>query len=266
MEPVPKTHVDSAFGLVEALSVGKGDVVSLVGAGGKSTVLYAISLELRRRGLSVVATATTHLQMPAAGTTAPPLVVASEEENWLKTVERRLARYGSVTVVQDRVREDKLRGVEPVMIDPLRGLADCVVVEADGARGRSLKAPADHEPVIPDETTLTVVLVGLDVLGQPLDESHVHRLRVVRTLSRAGEGGIVDDAVVVAAVVGGYLPKFPEHGRRLVFLNKASEDRLKDAERIGEELLRRGAPEVVFGEAAKPGACFYRLRRARATR
>ncbi len=259
MERLREIRIDSGFGLVDAFGVAKGDVVSLVGAGGKTTVLYALSMELRRRGLSVVTTCTTHMQLPTSGTTAPPLVVAEEESNWLATVKSRLARYGSVTVIGNRVREDKLRGIDPVMIDPLRSLADCVVIEADGARGRSLKAPADHEPVVAEETTLSVVMVGLDVLGEPLHERFVHRVEVVKRLSKAPPASEVTNDVVVAAVVDGYFPKLPRQGRRVVFLNKASDDRLKAAEKLGEALLRRGVGEVVFGEAIRPHLCFYRM-------
>ncbi|HEY7817795.1 MAG TPA: selenium cofactor biosynthesis protein YqeC, partial [Vicinamibacteria bacterium] len=161
MQRLREIRIDSGYGLVDAFSIEKGDVVSLVGAGGKTTVLYALSMELRRRGLSVVATCTTHLQLPKSGTTTPPLVVAGEVDNWLAAVKAALSRYGSVTVIENRDREDKLQGIDPAMIDPLRSLADCVVIEADGARGRSLKAPADHEPVVSTETTVSVVIVGL---------------------------------------------------------------------------------------------------------
>ena len=98
----PPTRFDSGFGLVDAFGVDAGDVVSLVGAGGKTTVLYALATELRRRrGLSVITTSTTHMQLPSTGETMPPLVVLSEEDNWLTTVKARLARYGSVTVIQE---------------------------------------------------------------------------------------------------------------------------------------------------------------------
>jgi probable selenium-dependent hydroxylase accessory protein YqeC len=145
-------------------------------------------------------------------------------------------------------------------MDPLRSLADCVVIEADGARGRCLKAPASHEPVIPNETTLTVILVGLDALDHKLDAEHVHRLEIVASLSGASPGMEVTDAVIAAAIVKGYLPKIPKGSRHIVFLNKAADSRLKAAESIGERLLRQGVSEVVFGEAIRPTECFYRMR------
>jgi molybdenum cofactor cytidylyltransferase len=258
MERGQEVRIDSGFGLVDVLSVGAGDVVSLVGAGGKTTILYALAVELRRRGLSVVATSTTHMQMPVGGSTTPPLVVVEEEDNWLATVKARIAKYGSATVIASRVRDDKLQGLDPVLIDPLRSLADCVVIEADGARGRSLKAPADHEPVVPEETTLSVAIVGLDVLGKTFDEKHVHRVEIVKRLARAAPASEVTPDVIVAALIDGYMPKL-RRGRWLAFLNKASDDRLRAAESIAGKLVRRGAPEVVFGEAARPHECFYRV-------
>ncbi|MGH9322611.1 MAG: selenium cofactor biosynthesis protein YqeC [Vicinamibacteria bacterium] len=259
MEKLREIRIDSGFGLVDAFGVEKGDVVSLVGAGGKTTVLYALSMELRRRGLSVVTTSTTHMQLPTAGATAAPLVIVDEESNWLQTVKTRLAQYGSVVVIENRVRDDKLRGIDPVMIDPLRSLADCVVIEADGARGRSLKAPADHEPVVADETTLSVIVAGIDALGKPLHERFVHRVTIVKQLAGARPASEVTEDVVVAAV-SSYFPKLPPRSRRLVFVNKVSDDWLKAAEALGGALLRHGAREVVFGEAMKANECFYRMK------
>jgi molybdenum cofactor cytidylyltransferase len=260
MTAIENRKIDAVFGLVEALSVGKGDVVSLVGAGGKTTVLYALATELRRHGLSVVVTCTTHMQVSMTGATALPLVVIDEEDNWLTSVKKQLARYGLVTVIQDRKRDDKYRGLEPIMLDPLRRLADAVVIEADGARGRSLKAPAEHEPVIPEETTLTVVLVGLDVLDQRLDAEHVHRLEVVVQVSDAVPGTEVTEDVIVDCVVRGYVPKVPKGSRHVVFLNKATDDLLETAERLGGKILDAGAVELIFGQAEKPHECFYRMR------
>lgn len=263
MNRIGEITIDSGFGLAEAFSVDKGSVVSLVGAGGKTTTLYALSLDLRRRGSSVITTSTTHMQMPMTGTTAPPLVIIDEEDNWLTTVKQHVARYGSVTVVQERRRDDKLRGMDPIAMDPLRSLADCLLIEADGARGRSLKAPAEHEPVIPEETNLSVVIVGMDALGLRLEEQNVHRLAIVNQLTWTTPGGIVTEDVIADTLANGYLPKLPEGVRSLAFLNKVDDSRLKAAETVGGELLRRGFSEVVFGEALRPHELFFRMRRPR---
>lgn len=254
------TTIESRFGLADAFEVRAGDVVSLVGAGGKTTTLYGLVTELRRLGLSVVATTTTHTQTPDSPTTAPPIVFASEEENWLQSVRARLDRYGAVTVVGARKREDKLKGLEPEDIDPLRGMADCVIIEADGARGRSLKAPAPHEPAVPEWTTSTIIIAGIDVLGRRLDDESVHRLDVVQELCGAAKGSPIVEEVIALALVRGYFPTVPKTSRKIVFLNKVDDTLLKQAETVGELLLSAGAPEVIFGEAIQPNGCFYNMK------
>lgn len=79
-------------------------------------------------------------------------------------------------------REEKpgrLAGVSAGMALKIRELADFhhdpVLVEADGARMLPLKAPAAHEPPIPEWVDHVVYLVGLSALGRPLTDEHVFR-------------------------------------------------------------------------------------------
>ncbi len=63
-------------------------------------------------------------------------------------------------------------------------LADYVLVEADGSRGRSLKAFGPDEPQVPSVTTTIVQVAGADVLGQPLREEYVHRAAPLAAAAR----------------------------------------------------------------------------------
>jgi probable selenium-dependent hydroxylase accessory protein YqeC len=72
-----------------------------------------------------------------------------------------------------------------------------LVVKSDGTRGRALKAPAEHEPPIPSSATQVIVCAGLDVLGEPFDGDHVHRIEQARQLTSCREGDIVTADLVV---------------------------------------------------------------------
>jgi probable selenium-dependent hydroxylase accessory protein YqeC len=149
----------------------------VVGAGGKTTLVYALAAEARSNGWRVLVTTTTHMGTLAEATTGPVLVEA--EAAIEADLARALATEGRVTVLGRRVRPDKIEGLAPERVDALAATADVVLVEADGARGRSLKVPAAHEPVIPSSTTLVIVVAALDALGAPLDAATVHRLDLV---------------------------------------------------------------------------------------
>ena len=56
----------------------------------------------------------------------------------------------------------------------LAEMFDYVLVEADGAAHRPLKAHAPHEPVVPPEANQTICVVGASGFGQPISEA-AHR-------------------------------------------------------------------------------------------
>jgi probable selenium-dependent hydroxylase accessory protein YqeC len=225
--------------ILRALGITRGDVVAVAGAGGKTTLVYRLADEARSCGLTVLVTTTTHMGTLDDSVTGPVLVEADGDPS--SALVDALAREGRVTLLGRRVRPDKLEGVTAARVDALAALADLVLVEADGARGRSLKVPAPHEPVIPLSTTVVVVVCALDALGQPLDDEHVHRVELVRAATGVDPGEVVDEDCLVTALrhADGYPSRVPPRARAGVFLNKAEDD---EALAVGERLAVRLIP------------------------
>jgi molybdenum cofactor cytidylyltransferase len=117
----------------------------------------------------------------------------------------------------------------------------CILNEADGSRMRAFKAPATHEPVIPETTTLVVPVVGADVFGQPLDADHVHRPELVGALSGATPGSPITPDIV-ARVLGhpqGGRKGVPPGARVVVLINKVENPSQRTAARESAERLLR---------------------------
>lgn len=149
------------MGLAELLGVGPG-VTSVVGSGGKTSLLAALARELSG---TVVLTTTTHI-LPFAGV---PLVTSANADD----VRAALAGSRVVCVGSQAEKDGKL--VAPTLgIDTLATLADYVLVEADGARRLPLKAHAAWEPVIPACSNRTILVFGASGLDRPVHEV-VHR-------------------------------------------------------------------------------------------
>ena len=119
-------------------------VISVVGAGGKTSLIFAWARELASAGKNVVITTTTHMYRPER-----------MEEDGIRIV-----------VSDDPERPDKVSAPPAEVLDSLRDTADVVLIEADGSRRMPLKWPADREPVIPDYTDVTVCVAGLSALGR----------------------------------------------------------------------------------------------------
>jgi probable selenium-dependent hydroxylase accessory protein YqeC len=210
--------------MLGALGIRRGDVVAVAGAGGKTTLCYGLAAEARRQGWRVLVTATTHMGTLLPETTGP--VFLESEGDTEAGLRSALAGGGRATLLGRRLREDKLSGVPPERVDRLAALADLVVVEADGARQRSLKTPAPHEPVIPDSAQQLVVLAALDALGEPLSEERVHRLELVLAATGRSAGEPVGEAELLAALrdPNGYASRGRRGLRRGVFLNKVESE------------------------------------------
>jgi len=218
--------------------------VAAVGAGGKTTTLVRMAEEARARSWTVLLTTTTHM---GEGRSVGPVVIEESGPDDRRLREA-LAAAGAATLLGRRIREDKLQGISPERVRAVSGLADLVLVEADGARGRSLKLPAPHEPVLPNAAEMVIVLVGLDAIGAPLDEQLVHRVEIVREVLHGVERISARDVAAVLSCPTGYAAR-GDSGRTSVLLNKAeSPERWRDA----EEIARRIAPRfgrVVAGSA-----------------
>jgi probable selenium-dependent hydroxylase accessory protein YqeC len=228
--------------------------VALVGAGGKTTLTYRLADEAWQAGLRVLVTTTTHMGTLSEAVTGPVFVEA--EADPLPGLDDALRRDRRATLLGRRVRTDKLEGVTPERVDQLAARADVVIVEADGARGRSLKVPATHEPVIPGSSTLVIVLAALDVLGEPLSERHVHRLELVAAACGRAVGQPVRGEDVAAALrsPAGYASRFGPTTRTGVFLNKVEDDATLAAARAIAATLVPPYAFVAAGSAQR-GEC-----------
>jgi molybdenum cofactor cytidylyltransferase len=162
--------------LQQAFDIVRGDVVAFIGAGGKTSTLMNLGYELAEAGWRVTATTTTHISrdqlelVPHAMTLAKGAISLSSA----------LGEHRFVFLYDD-IRSDRVYGPSSDYISHLLDSvdSDVLLIEADGARGLPLKAPYDHEPVIPPETSLVVPIASLSVLGQELDEDHVYNAQAI---------------------------------------------------------------------------------------
>ena len=136
----------------------KGHVVSLVGSGGKTTLLYALSEHCARRGWRVLAGTTTHIRQPKRNFAAADADVKA------------LWAAGAFAVLGTPDGSGKLTAPPPRQLEHWMEQADAVFLEADGAKRLPCKAPAAHEPVILPQCDIVLAVAGASALGRPLNE------------------------------------------------------------------------------------------------
>lgn len=106
----------------------KGHIVSLVGGGGKTTLLHAMAAHGARKGWRVLASTTTHIQRPKK-----PLLARTNAEL------AALWTSGNYAVAGAPAPDNKL--TQPPQLERWMAQADAVFLEADGAKHLPCKAP-----------------------------------------------------------------------------------------------------------------------------
>ena len=167
----------------------KGHVVSLIGGGGKTTLLYALSAYCTAKGWRVLTTTTTHIRKPVN----VPWIAVNEKEKTaslecesIKTNKKaqcentawenarkerdRLWQQGTYVVAGTPAPHEKLTILPESIRSEWISDADITFLEADGAKCLPCKFPAAHEPVILPQSDIVLAVAGLSALYRPLGE------------------------------------------------------------------------------------------------
>lgn len=135
--------------------------IAFICGGGKTTSIATLAHELCSCGARVISTTTTKMCPPEdLSSLATTATMAFEI---LKTKSHCFA--GEIVIPKH-----KMCGLPDAERKSLLDIADYVLVEADGSRGKPLKMTRDYEPVIPAEAQAIVCVIGLDCIGLSLKE------------------------------------------------------------------------------------------------
>lgn len=159
------------------LGIEKG-ITSIIGSGGKTTLMYVLAEELMTES-SVILCTSTHIIIPKQY----ELVTGGEEELAEALLKHRAVCVGTAA------QNGKITASQ-IPFERLGKMADYVLVEADGAKGLPLKAHASYEPVIPKLSRRVIEVVGADGLGGVVKKV-CHRPDIWAELAGTDTGSIV---------------------------------------------------------------------------
>jgi probable selenium-dependent hydroxylase accessory protein YqeC len=250
---LPPAMLDDAFAL------SARSYIFLIGGGGKTTLMFTLARHLSNAGRTVLATTSTKILYPATEDAACVIV----EEDLARAASRlRSEPAGGRHIAIGKTlnsADHKLNGYSADELDYLRQakVADCLIVEADGAAGRSLKAHNDYEPLISSHAEMVIAVIGGDCIGCPLTNAHVHRAERFAELLNRPIGATVTEGDIAEIFFHprGYLKSVPPQAEVRVLISKAGSHRT-NAQRIAVTLhtadRHARISRIVIGELAGP--------------
>ena len=212
--------------------------VAFVGAGGKTTALFKLARELS----PCIVTTTTHLGAWQADEADQHIVIhKSEDVNQLEEI-----TFSGIILVTGEEKGQRLTSLPTESLAWLEQFSNYhslpLLIEVDGARQKPLKAPFEHEPVIPEFVDTVVVVAGLSGLGKTLGTENIYNPEAFSELGKIKEGKkiVPEDLQRVLIHKEGGLKNIPTKVRKLALLNQANTPEL---EAIGGKIAKAILPK-----------------------
>lgn len=247
--------------LIEALKIdiNRKNVISFVGGGGKTSLIYELGSELSKLGKKVIITTTTHMYMPESN-----VVLTGKKEDIIKLLHSEnmitvgmLCDKNNVIIennqlknvkTSDTIEEEKLKkisGLPENMAVDLIELVDFVLVEADGSKRLPLKMPASHEPVILKGSNLVVGVCGIDAIGKKIKET-CHRPNLVSSFLNKNEQDFINESDIAKILLSDEGQRKNVKCEYKVIVNKVDTMKsLELAKNISDECFKLGAVELI---------------------
>lgn len=213
--------------LLEALEIelSRKWVISFVGGGGKTSAAMRLARECKTIGMRVLVTTTTKIYIPLSHLYDNIIIHESFDE-----LIKEIKKCGTVLITvagSKTTEENKIKGIDSSWVDSLYSsdLFDIIIVEADGAKGKPVKAPDLHEPVIPGSTSILTGVCGFDCMGKLIDDQWVHRPHIFCKVVGKNMGDMIDKETILklSAAENGLFKNCPKGSKKVLLINKVQD-------------------------------------------
>ena len=199
---------------LQALQIKQGDIVCLVGAGGKTSLMFQLAKEAKDVGMKVLVTTSTRIFIP--------------EANQYNAIDLSGRGFSSAQIDGAGIylagipapEPEKICGLSNVQIGACKGRFDLILIEADGSARKPLKGWKDTEPVIYPQATKTIGVLDIQAIGQAMTPELIHRLDIFLELVGARAGDQVALNHLEAMVMHGKGLFAKAQGNNQLFINK----------------------------------------------
>ncbi|AYO31817.1 putative selenium-dependent hydroxylase accessory protein YqeC [Biomaibacter acetigenes] len=240
--------------IVEACELKDREMIAVVGAGGKTALIFRLARELSRAGNKVLISTTTRMFKPLSEQ-GGPLILDNNPFSAKEKICKAFGQTNMVTLAEQLIEGDKIKGVLSEVLDELfeEGACSYILVEADGSRRKPIKAPGPHEPVVPQKATQVFGVIGMDAIGRTLDEKTVHRPELLSEITGTSMGSMIDCEIIARLILSprGLFKNAGLFSKKILVLNKAEDFILLDKARQIASKVRTKLAEALRGDAGK---------------
>lgn len=220
--------------LVEVFNIKKGDVISITGAGGKTSLMMAMASELKKLG-SVLVTTSTKIRRP--------------NERQVDYIFDSVSKYKRprenkfiVAIGEEIPGLHKFSSLNENDFERIKEDFDYILIEADGSRNLPLKYWKKTEPVIYKSTTKIINVFSAKVIGKRFSEDFTYNFQ---EFLENIKGKYVDENVFLDLIRSENNPYREFFGEKYFFLNQTEESIFSEIKKI-LDFLRENKKDIKF--------------------
>lgn len=220
---IPFPDISSLLGQLIKNSDSHTTLISLCGAGGKTSTLFWLADYFHQQGKKVLITTTTRMFLPSPSHYRELIIEADLVRQLTRC--QQLPDGPALVALFSHIEQasGKVAGPTPQQLDLIKGQQrfDIILVEADGAHHKLLKVPALHEPCIPGSSDWVIALVGGAMVGAKADPAQIHRWAELQALCGIAPGEPLDWPLFdrLLSHPDGVFKGTPARARRIWFIN-----------------------------------------------
>lgn len=155
--------------MIESFDIKRGDIITITGAGGKTSLMFSLAKKLSKFG-KVLVTTTTKIYVPSL----------NEFEEMILLDRRVKGKEKNIYVYGEKIENNKIHSLSYEKIFELREKFDFILIEGDGAKEKKIKAWNETEPCIPHFSNKVIGVINLDIIGLELIEENIHRFEIFK--------------------------------------------------------------------------------------
>lgn len=187
--------------LEKLLNLRKKDIITAVGSNGKTTFCLNLCKELKKKEKTVFFTTTVKIlpvnkKYEFIDITIPNTENKTEEKkvevfpkmeitSFLLNLKKKLNNSGNVYVlgIYDN-KIGKITSLSPELLENISEKCDYMIIEGDGSKMKPLKGWKKTEPVYTKNTTKSVGILPINIIGDKITDINIHRMEEFLKISK----------------------------------------------------------------------------------
>lgn len=209
--------------ILEILNIKKGDIISITGSGGKTTLMYELAKKLKEKG-RVLVTTSTKIKRPKKDEVD---LIFDDFFSYKKPREKNII-VGLGNLIKEK---NKFSEICEENLLKIKDDFDYILIEADGCRNLPLKMWKSYEPVIYNISNKTVGIFSAKTIGREIEEDFIYNFKDFRDLI---DDDFLNNKVYLKLIKSSSGPFGEFKGEKFIFFNQAEsvEEKEKSKELI----------------------------------